>query len=123
MKRDEAIAIATQLRDRGFSPESISPLVGRSERWVRKVAREHPRQYKVQYIVSPPEQPNVAKGVSDAPRRKGRRRARGFWGQVRDTLRLTGAVALLILYVLAMIRDLRGGHAPPKQHMEGGPVP
>lgn len=122
-QREQRIALTRRLLDDGrYSHAEISGLVGRSSRWVKSIARQYPRERKIRIAYAPPEKPNVAQQVR-VTRKAPAKRRKGCLKEVRSVLELTGTVALLILYALAGIRELRNSRSRLGELPEEGPVP
>ncbi len=137
MTRAERLELARKLLDDGrLSAHDISSIVGRSRNWVRKIAREHSRNARIEFVLPPKPARNVAKRVVDAPPRRARtvrRRSRRsvypnkFWCWL-DRLGALGLLGLTIFGVWHGDLVVREGEKrltfqAPRVPLEGGAAP
>lgn len=111
MTRIERLDLTKKLlADRRLSDAQIADVVGRSKRWVRKVAREHPRWTQVQSIAVPALTPNVAI-TRDTLREKRASHGKSRYRQLWRWIDWIGSAALLGFYAVAIVQ-----YAQPRTH-------
>lgn len=110
MKNVERLEVTHKLLDDGrLSDSQIATIVGRSKRWVRNIARKHPRHSSIEIIYAPPVKPNVierpGRGKVKRPRLRSRVR------KVRKTLSTAwewlGIICMLALYIAGTVLRTR----------------
>lgn len=110
MRRAERLQLTCKLLDDGrLSDAQIADVVGRSKRWVRNIARQHPRYPEVEIIYAPPTKPNIIEAPVRAKRKSTSFRSRVR--KVRKTLATAwewlGIVIVLSLYTAGAVARAR----------------
>jgi hypothetical protein len=129
MKRDERIAFTLKLLNDGrLSYADISQLVGRSRRWVQKIARTHPHNPRIQVVYPPSLAPNVANadGKPKKARTARHRSRRSIADQVWRGVKWIGVLGFLAAWIIAALRGdlvVDRGRLRLKYRGEGGPMP